>query len=336
MPGKVFNLTKGVLSFNGRKGNVISKDGDYTPDQVGAANRDLSNLTDYQRALHNIGGRPNKTHIINGYFIGGGTVGKFPINQRGKTSYGLEPRVMAFDGWAVGLSGKVTLENDGIILTIGESVYGYATLEQIIENKDPLVNTTVTLSAATDEDIYSISGIVSTNAEAMRMNIGAGLDFRAYLYENKLYVQFVVLPGSSVKVRAAKLENGNHQTLGWKDDAGVHLFETSDYGVELARCQRYLLPINREIFTGCSTSGGQAFFEIPIPAQMRAVPALEINGKVYARYEGNDVELSGLSVQSMYGNSVAIIATSTTSLPPKIAIAGYVESGKSMVLNAEL
>ena len=246
----------GVISFNGRTGTVLPELGDYNPRLVGAM--------------------PNKTYIINGYFIGGGTAGKFPINQRGKTSYGLETRVLAFDGWAVGISGQVTLEDDGIVPTIGTSEYGFATLEQIIEDKNPLVGQTVTLSAATDEDIYSISGIVSTNAEAMRVNIGKGLDVRTYLYDDKLYVQFVVLPDSNVKVKAVKLEIGNHQTLGWKDNDGVHLFETPDYGETLERCQRYLLDITPNIQFNDSFIGecGKNFasFCIPTPVTMRAVP----------------------------------------------------------------
>lgn len=36
MPGKAFNLTKGVFSFNGRTGSVMPKKGDYTAADVGA------------------------------------------------------------------------------------------------------------------------------------------------------------------------------------------------------------------------------------------------------------------------------------------------------------
>ena len=36
MSGKAFNLSKGVFSFNGRKGNVLPKSGDYTAEMVGA------------------------------------------------------------------------------------------------------------------------------------------------------------------------------------------------------------------------------------------------------------------------------------------------------------
>lgn len=72
----------GVLTFNGRTGNVTSEQGDYTPDQVGAADKTLSNLTDYQRALRNIGGRPNRNLIINHRMIGTGNPGSFPVNQK--------------------------------------------------------------------------------------------------------------------------------------------------------------------------------------------------------------------------------------------------------------
>lgn len=58
--------------------------------QIKGANKELSNLSNYQKALRNIGGRPNRNLLDNWYFVGGGSQqggGQFPINQRGETSY---------------------------------------------------------------------------------------------------------------------------------------------------------------------------------------------------------------------------------------------------------
>ena len=53
-----------------------------------------------------------------------------------------------------------------------------------------------------------------------------------------MYVQFGANGAGTCKAKACKLEEGEIQTLGWKDSSGsVHLFETSNYGAELAQCQ---------------------------------------------------------------------------------------------------
>lgn len=49
--------------------------------QIKGANKELSNLSNYQKTLRNIGGRPNRNLLDNWYFVGGG---QFPINQRGR------------------------------------------------------------------------------------------------------------------------------------------------------------------------------------------------------------------------------------------------------------
>ena len=49
----------------------------------------LSNLSNRQKALRNIGGRPNRNLLDNWYFVGGGSQqggGKLPINQRSRQS----------------------------------------------------------------------------------------------------------------------------------------------------------------------------------------------------------------------------------------------------------
>ena len=58
--------------------------------QATKADLTLSNLSNYQKALRNLGGRPSRNLLDNWYFAGGGSQqgdGQFPINQRGQTSY---------------------------------------------------------------------------------------------------------------------------------------------------------------------------------------------------------------------------------------------------------
>ena len=55
---------------------------------------------------------------------------------------------------------------------------------------------------------------------------------------------FARAASASAKFKAAKLEFGPTQTLAYQDEEGNwQLFETPDYGEELAKCQRYLINI---------------------------------------------------------------------------------------------
>lgn len=92
-----------------------------------------------------------------------------------------------------------------------------------------------------------------------------------------LWYQFGSDGAGTTVFKAAKLEEGSVQTLGYKDaDGKVHLLDTPDYREELARCQRYLLDITPNIQFNDSFIGecGQnyASFCIPTPVTMRAVP----------------------------------------------------------------
>ena len=73
----------GVSSFNGRTGAVLPQAGDYNATQI-PVSADAGAET-VAAALNN---KPNRNLLDNWYFVGGGMTGKFPVNQRGLTSYG--------------------------------------------------------------------------------------------------------------------------------------------------------------------------------------------------------------------------------------------------------
>ena len=94
-------------------------------------------------------------------------------------------------------------------------------------------------------------------------------------------VTYGLPPGSSVTLADIKLEEGPIQTLGWKDSSGsVHLFETSNYGAELAQCQRYLIVETAENEKpGTAYSNTSGVFTISTAVQMRTTPVLsELKG----------------------------------------------------------
>ena len=79
----------------------------------------LSNLSNYQKALRALGGRPNRNLLDNWYFVGGGSQqggGQFPINQMGQTSYHESGNI--FDRFKnVGSPANLALVPDGIKMT---------------------------------------------------------------------------------------------------------------------------------------------------------------------------------------------------------------------------
>lgn len=79
------NLQQAIISL----ADTISKVDPYLGNPV-AISQGGTGAKDSQNAIYNLGARPNKNLARNCYFIGGGSDGKFPINQRGK-------KVMALD-----------------------------------------------------------------------------------------------------------------------------------------------------------------------------------------------------------------------------------------------
>ena len=250
----------------------------------GAANLDLSNLTDYQRALHNIGGRPNHNFLRNALFIGGGDAGVLPVNQRGQKVY---YNGSSIDRWTLVGNGeqKVEVQSDGILLTTTAQFGAY--FVQVIDPGDlaQLRGKTVTLSSYLGDDTGFEGGMqayidgeyfIGISARSNDINFGT---FIIPETASTMYVQFGASGTGTCKAKACKLEEGKIQTLGWKDSSGsVHLFETSNYGEDLARCQRYCY-IPSTSYTGPQFryyGGGEdrLIGILPFPVQMRTIPVL--------------------------------------------------------------
>ena len=257
--------------------NPVQSGGVYTA-LAGKADLTLSNLSNYQKALRNIGGRPRKNLLQNWCFAGSGTPGQFPINQRGQTSYGAG---YGMDRW-VSNSCTVSIQSDGILISGGAN---YANLSQIIDNPSRFAGMTVTLSAL----ILGGSGI--SNGAYLNLQIN-GTDHVTNMSQGLVSVTvtcpsqitnmqaaFVTssFSGYSLQVIAAKLELGDHQTLAYQDESGAwQLFETPDYGEELAKCQRYFYKYVGNVFL-CNYTTGEGYASFEFPVEMRITPTVTID-----------------------------------------------------------
>ena len=266
-------------------------------DQTAAQKADLtlSNLSNYQKALRNLGGRPNRNLADNAYFVGGGSQqgdGQFPINQRGQTSYTVL-NGSCIDRWKLFNSATLALEADAIALTSSNtSTYeSPSQFRQILSSEvmEQIKGRTVTLSVLTTQGLFSGPFTISPDGSSISGERISMEDWYANLYANpgisKIEFRFVSLnPNATLKIRAAKLELGPIQTLACQDEAGGwQLFETPDYGAELAKCQRYF-----QLYSAAGTRPAKAVDCRPV---MRTDPVQSTTVIGETTYYCNNAEL---------------------------------------------
>ena len=266
-------------------------------DQIAAQKADLilSNLSNYQKALRNLGGRPSRNLLDNWYFVGGGSQqgdGQFPINQRGQTSYTVL-NGSCIDRWKLFNSPTLALEADAIALTSSNtSTYeSPSQLRQILSSEvmEQIKGRTVTLSVLTTQGLFSGPFTISPDGSSISGEKISMEDWYANLYANpgisKIEFRFVSLnPNATLKIRAVKLELGPIQTLACQDEAGGwQLFETPDYGAELAKCQRYF-----QLYSAAGTRPAKAVDCRPV---MRTDPVQSTTVIGETTYYCNNAEL---------------------------------------------
>lgn len=275
--------------------NPVQSGGVYTA-LAGKADLTLSNLSNKQKALRNIGGRPNRNLLDNWYFVGGGSQqggGQFPINQRGETSRSGSGGFI--DRWKLSGEGTATLGSDGITLT---ATTGNLEFMQFLGiPNDRLLGETVCLSGLVDGDLLSMSTSAPEEKPSVWtniINIIKPFGFVQFNYDNtadRFFCSVIVSAGNSVLLQASKLELGSTQTLAYQDkESNWKLFETPDYAGELAECQRYFVQFRSEEqrFIGIvhldSDNYGQGVIWTPV--QMRAIPT--VSGAVSFYGGGNN------------------------------------------------
>lgn len=209
----------------------------------------------------------NRNWIRNGYFVGGGTAGKFPINQRGNPSYGAGGTI---DGWNLDAGHSLTVSNEYIRITstLGSS----GGLTQVIENGELLAGAKVTFSiigfnfaAGVYADGILIGGISTYGGGSVQKD-GSSTTFNV---PNGVTTISVTI--ESGYIWAIKLEYGSANTLYYSSAFDV---VAPNYDEELARCQRYLAPVKTsDLIHGISISNTY-YFDIPTHQQMASNPVL--------------------------------------------------------------
>ena len=276
--------------------SVDNKISSLDADSVNAANKDLSNLSDYQKALHNIGGRPNQNIFDNWFFPGGGTPGKFPINQ--KNTGAPQDGQPIFDRWK-SASGDTTysLQTDGLLCSGGTSFISQKVEDCII---DYLQGKTITISALwLDDYLFSYTWVFDKNQQALSNGLFV------YIPDVGFILPRSIGTGNQKTMVSAKLETGDKQTLAYQDsDKKLKLFETPNYGYMLARCHWYLRAFNAWAkFEADYIDSNRIMFSVP--GDMRADPA--VSG--FTVYNGLQQQ-SGFAFEAhRNGNNIVVVAT---------------------------
>ena len=276
----------------------VTEDGEgggLSAEQVGYSNTGSGlKATNVQEAIDELAGRsvaPRRNLLDNWYFVGGGSQqggGQFPINQRGETSHAGSGGFI--DRWKLSGEGTATLGSDGI-----------------------------TLTGLVDGDLLSMSTSApeeKPSAWTNIINIIKPFGFVQFNYDNtadRFFCSVIVSAGNSVLLQASKLELGSTQTLAYQDEAdNWKLLETPDYTEELAKCQRYQIPLDGSArYPVVQVLGADdLLIFIPLPTTMRLSPTISDPDGKMKMYDQNGALQPGFTfeISSLCSNGIMVHA----------------------------
>lgn len=319
--------------------------------QIKGADKELSNLSNRQKALRNIGGRPNRNLLDNSYFVGGGSQQdgeKFPINQKGQTSYTVGGS-FTIDRWAIGST------QNSVSLTINEEYIQFtgdsAVLRQKLETPKLLAGQTATLSClarlsanVSNANLYlysyqsnSVVGASPIASDGQWHMVTLTVQVPNVEYTPGQLEFAFNLPSGTLDIVAAKLELGSTQSLAWEDDSGNwHILEIPNFGAEFAECQRYLViyTLDGQRFVGVGhldiENRGQALIYTPV--QMRVLPTITGNLSIYGG--GDNIAAQVLDIQGFEPTGVRCMFSVTNGTNPPKSI--LMHTSRILTLSAEL
>ncbi len=185
----------------------------------------------------------NPNLLENWYFVGGGTNGKFPINQRGKTAYNgtVGNTIDRWKGYSASATCNLTLNEGG--MEIGSLDNGSIYLINFLGPKAPKATDILTISCLTTEGLYTLTAQASRLSCYMTKGITIAYD------ANVKFVYFFrgeSADTTSITLLAVKMEYGTEQTLAHQENGVWVLNEIPDYTTELLKCQRYFQTFSTE------------------------------------------------------------------------------------------
>lgn len=204
------------------------------------------------------GGGVNPNLLDNWYFGN-------PVNQRGQTEY--TAGGYTIDRWKLDVGGAVTLEDGCICLKKSGTYWG-----EYFADFDQFIGMTLTGSVLlSDGTLRTGSFVYNGSVNQAQTFFSSELGFYIQKLSNSQTQCEINSLVDNVKIKAAKLELGDTQTLAHKENGVWVLNEIPDFGEQLRRCQRYCVAF-KQYYT--FFPDGETDFIVELPCPMRTSPTI--------------------------------------------------------------
>lgn len=215
------------------------------------------------------GGGVNPNLLDNWYFGN-------PVNQRGQTEY--TAAGYTIDRWKLDVGGAVTLEDGCICLKKSGTYWG-----EYFADFDQFIGMTLTGSALlSDGTLRTGSFVYNGSVNQAQTFFSSELGFYIQKLSNSQTQCEINSLVDNVKIKAAKLELGDTQTLAHKENGVWVLNEIPDFGEQLARCQRYYRrwtgADNKPLGVAVRRESKLLELVFSLDTAMRVAPSLTFNG----------------------------------------------------------
>lgn len=244
-----------------------------------------------QRALANLGAGVRPTKLINPFF---------QVNQRGQIEYSYpidSGSRVTLDSWRLQNGLSIAIQEDGsVLLDNSANADGSRWILQRLNPANDakelgeFVGKTWTHSVFTDSGLYWQTRRIETPDKftqdmdipngTLRMQITTAGEMQHVVYAKA---------SSKLRVIANKWEEGDTQTLGYKDSDGVwHLLPQPDmdYATQLAKCEYYHKRFSGNFCTvgfGFASTNSQILCLVSLPNGLRiSSPTVTLSGTIYA------------------------------------------------------
>lgn len=258
-----------------------------------------------------------------------------PVNQRGQTSYA--GTGYGIDRWKLDVGEGVTIDN-GLNIIKANSYLG-----QYFDDFDKYIGRQLVGSVLMgDGNLYTgtyvYNGILN-QGQVLFANSRVGM------YINKLSDTLTQVEINTVleneKIRAVGLETGTQQTLCHKEYGDWVLNEMPKFGDQLAECQRYFVRIGsdstyRIVGTGTAYGNSTCGILVPLPVEMRTVPAVSIVGQLILRNKaGSEMACSAVALD-IIGTATAYLNCTASGLTLGASYDAFLVPGSYLSFSADL
>ena len=243
------------------------------------------------------------------------------------------------DRWKLDIGEAVTLEDGCICLKKSGTYWG-----EYFADFDQFIGMTLTGSVLlSDGTLRTGSFVYNGSVNQAQTFFSSELGFYIQKLSNSQTQCEINSLVDNVKIKAAKLELGDTQTLAHKENGVWVLNEIPDFGEQLARCQRYLFSARGTTNYVCvgsgyiSVDGTEAIIVVPTPVSLRATPVCMVNGILHVDTSyGEGVTGNNVSLLNVGNGSMGIRMKITGSATPKSPCFMWIDINNNLLFSADL